>query len=210
MGMSRRRTMRQRANDAVRGAAQRIDDQTGQAAQRAARTLAITVGVLRIPTFVIGVIPVPFIAAILMLGLAGDGAGRVITICVAAIMAVICVMFFWRRERILRAVEDPDQLATELAIMAELASKTQDTRGVLLQISGESGFRLFSRMRGLWSRGKLGERWIRAIGDLPRAKWFGPPRIGTTVALAMAQLWLIPASLIACLFALIAAVSGSL
>lgn len=210
MVFDRRRTMRQRANDAVRAAAARIDDDTGRAAQRAARTLVFTVGLLRVPTLIIGVASVPFIAAVLVLGIAADSLGGIIAVVAGVVMAAVSAVFFWRRRNILEAVQDEGQLATELAIMAELAGKAEETRGVLVQIAGGGGFRVFSRLRGLWSGTRLGQRWIEAIGDLPRAKWFGPPRIGTTVAISIAALWLIPVSFVACLFTLIAAVAGSL
>lgn len=202
--------MRQRANDAVRSAAARIDDRTGRAAEHAARTLVVTVGLLRVPTLIIGIASVPFIIAVLLLGIAADSLGGTIAIVAGVVMAAVTVMFFWRRRNILDAVQDEGQLATELAIMAELAGKAEESRGVLIQIAGGGGFRVFSRLRGLWSGTRLGQRWIEAIGDLPRAKWFGPPRIGTTVAMSIAALWLIPVSFIACLFTLIAAVAGSL
>lgn len=210
MGRNRRRSMRQRANEAVAAAAQRIDDSTGQAAGRAAHTLALTVRVLRVPTAVIGVIPIPFIVAVLLLGVQGSGLGSIIAVIGGAIMAVLSGLFFIRRQQLLNAVDDPEQLATELAIMAELSGRTHDGRGVLLQIAGDSGFAVFSRLRRLWSAAQPDGHWIRGIGDLPRAKWFGPPRIGTTIMLSISALWLIPISVIACLFTFIAVVAGSL
>lgn len=206
--MNQRRTTRQRTNDAMRSAAARIDDQTGQTARRAAGALAVTVGVLRIPSLVIGVLPFPFIAAVLLMGAGGDSVGHVFTVLVAVAMAAVSALFFWRRQRMLTAVDDPEQLASELAIMSELAAKDNDSRTVLLQIAGDGGYRAFSRMRGLWTAGR--GPWMRAIGELPRAKWFGPPRVGTTVTVSIAALWLIPVSVVVCLFTLIAVAAGSL
>ena len=46
-------------------------------------------------------------------------------------------------------------------------------------------------------------------GDLPRARYFVPPKIGTTVTLAIASLWLVPVSVVVALFAVIGSVAGS-
>ena len=52
-------------------------------------------------------------------------------------------------------------------------------------------------------------RWIEGVGDLPRARYFVPPKIGTTVTLSIAALWLVPISLVVALFAVIGSVAGA-
>jgi hypothetical protein len=53
-------------------------------------------------------------------------------------------------------------------------------------------------------------RWIEGVGDLPRARYFVPPKIGTTVTVTLAALWLVPVSIVVALFAVIGTVAGSL
>jgi len=51
--------------------------------------------------------------------------------------------------------------------------------------------------------------WIEDVGDLPRARYFVPPKIGTTVTIAIASLWLVPVSIVVAVFAVIGTVAGS-
>lgn len=52
-------------------------------------------------------------------------------------------------------------------------------------------------------------RWIDGIGDLPRARYFAPPKIGTTVSVTMAALWLIPVSIVVAVFAAIGSIASA-
>jgi hypothetical protein len=52
-------------------------------------------------------------------------------------------------------------------------------------------------------------RWIEGVGDLPRARYFVPPKIGTTVTVAIAALWLVPVSIVVAFLAVIGTVAGS-
>ncbi len=198
------------ANETAGTWAHRIDDQTGEVAHRAARVIAVSVRALRIPTAIIWAIPVPFIVLVLFLSVMADGGARVIGLILGLAMAAVSGAFFGRRRRILQAVEDPDKLATELGIMISLSDKVNDTRGTLSQLAGGGGWRLFSRLKGVWSGVAMTGRWIDGIGDLPRARYFAPPKIGTTVSVAVASLWLIPISIVMALLALIASLASAL
>lgn len=206
---SRRPSWGERTNSTVHGMASRVDDQTGEVAQRAASVISLAVTVLRIPTFLLLVIPVPFVLATFALALAADGAGRVIGLVVVAVMATVWGLFARRRQRILQAAAEPTALATELGIAVSLSDKVDETRGALTTIAGGGGWRVFSRLRGLWRGAGMTGRWIDQVGDLPRARYFVPPRIGTTVTMTVAALWLVPISVVVALFAVIGAVAGT-
>ncbi|MGA9101248.1 hypothetical protein, partial [Aeromicrobium sp.] len=148
-------------------------------------------------------------AATLLLALTAEGAGRTIGLVVGLIMAAISFAFGARRQRILRAVEEPTALATELGIAVSLSGKVDETRNALTQIAGGGGWRVLSRLRGVWSGVGMTGRWIEGVGDLPRARYFVPPKIGTTVTIAIASLWLVPVSILVALFAVIGTVAGS-
>lgn len=189
--------------------AARVDGQTGEVAQRATSVIVLAVRVLRIPTLLVLIAPLPFIAATLLLAVNAEGAGRVIGLVVGLVMAVVSFAFGARRQRILRAVEEPTALATELGIAVSLSGKVDETRTALTQIAGGGGWRVLSRLRGVWSGVGMTGRWIEGVGDLPRARYFVPPKIGTTVTIAIASLWLVPVSIVVALFAVIGSVAGS-
>jgi hypothetical protein len=134
----------------------------------------------------------------------------VVILVIGVAMAIVAGAFWGRRHKILQAVEEPDKLATELGIMISLSDKVDETRGALSQIAGGGGWRIFSRLRGAWHGVGMTGRWIDGISDLPRARYFGPPKIGTTVTVAVAALWLVPISIVVALFALIGTIAGSL
>jgi len=198
------------ANSAVGGFASRVDDQTGEVAHRVAGVIAVAVRVLRVPTAVLQVVPLPFIAATLALGLVADGGVRIVVLVAGVVMAAVSAAFWARRRAVLRAVEEPDKLATELGIAISLSDKVDETRGALERVAGGGGWRLFDRLKGAWGGMSMTGRWIDGIGDLPRARYFVPPRIGTTVTITIAALWLVPISVVVALFALIGTIAGSL
>ena len=198
------------ANSAVGGFASRVDSQTGEVAHRVAGVITVAVRVLRLPTAILQVAPVPFILATLMLGLVADGGVRIVVLIAGVVMAAVSGAFWLRRRNILRAVDDPDKLATELGIAISLSDKVDETRGALERIGGGGGWRLFDRLKGAWGGMTMTGRWIDGVGDLPRARYFVPPKIGTTVTLTMAALWLVPISVVVALFALIGTLAGSL
>lgn len=208
--MSRRqRTWGQTANAAVVDLAGRVDLQTAEVAQRAASVLAFAVRVLRWPTLLLLLAPLPFHAVTLVLALRADGVMRALGLTAFAVLAAVSVTFAVRRFRILRAAGDPQALGTELGIAVSLSERVDDTRSVLTGILSGSGWRIFARLRSLWRGIGMTARWIDDVGDLPRARYFVPPKIGTTVTLVIASLWLIPASAACAALSVVAAVARS-
>ena len=206
---SRRTSWGARANRGVNDMAAQVDGQTGEVAQRATSVIVLAVRVLRIPTLLVLIAPIPFVAATLLLAVNADGLGRAIGLVVGLLMAAISFAFGARRQRILRAVEEPTALATELGIAVSLSGKVDETRTALTQIAGGGGWRVLSRLRGVWSGVGMTGRWIEGVGDLPRARYFVPPKIGTTVTVAIASLWLVPVSIVVAFLAVIGTVAGS-
>lgn len=210
MQWRRTKSLGHNANTAVGNWANTVDDQTGQAAQRLAPVIVMSVRALRIPTAMVLWIPVPFIAILLLLALRADAGARVFGLAIGLVMLAVAGAFWGRRRRILQAVEEPDKLATELGIMISLSDKVGETRGTLALLAGGGGWRVFSRLQAVWRGTTMTGRWIDGISDLPRARYFGPPKIGTTVAVTMAALWLIPISIVVALFAAIGSLAGSI
>jgi len=198
------------ANAAVNDFAARADGRAIEVAERAAQVIVVAVRVLRIPTAVVGAAAVPFIAATLVLGLLADGVGAVLILAAGVVMAIVSACFWGRRHRVLAAVEDPARLASELAVMITMTGKVDETRGVLTQVAGGGGWRVLGRLRGIWQGTQMTGRWIDQIGDLPRARYFGPPKLGTTITISVAALWLVPISVVVALFAVVGTVAGSL
>lgn len=197
-------------NAAVNDFASRVDGRTTEVAARAAQTIAVAVRLLRIPTAVIASLSIPFIVTTLVLGLVADGVVRFLILSVGVAMAAVNAMFWARRRKVMQAVEDPDRLATELGVMLAMTGKVEETRGALTQIAGGGGWRILGRLRGVWQGTQMTGRWIDEIGDLPRARYFGPPKIGTTISISIATLWLIPVSVVVALFSLVGTIAGSI
>jgi hypothetical protein len=189
--------------------AARVDGQTGEVAQRATAVIVLAVRVLRIPTLLVLIAPLPFIAATLLLAANTSGPGRTVGLVVGLLMAAVSLVFGIRRHRIMRAIDEPSALATEFGIAVSLSGKVDETRGALAQIAGGGGYRVLSRLRGAWSGVSMPVHWIEEVGDLPRARYFVPPKIGTTVTLAIAALWLVPVSVVVALLAVIGVLAGS-
>ena len=208
--MRSRRSWGARANRGVEDMAARVDGQTGEVAQRATQVIVLAVRVLRIPTLLVLIAPIPFIAATLLLAVNAEGPGRTIGLIAGLLMAAVTIAFGARRQRILRAVEEPTALATELGIAVSLSGKVDETRTALTQIAGGGGWRVLSRLRGVWSGVGMTGRWIDSVGDLPRARYFVPPKIGTTVTIAIASLWLVPISVVVALFTAIGSLASVL
>ncbi len=201
--------MGSRANRAVDGMTARIDGQTAEASTRAAQVITLAVRLLRWPTLALLVLPLPFIAGLLMIAIVEGSGVRWVALGVAVVLGLVSFVFGFRRWRILQAVTEPDRLATELGIAVSMSGKVEDARGALLQITGgDGGTRVFSRLRGVWNTVGLSGKWIDSVGDLPRARYFFPPRIGTTVTMAFAAAWVVPISFIAFLLVGIAALAN--
>lgn len=205
-----RRSLGEQANAAVKGFTSKMDGQTAEVAQRAAKTIVVAVRLLRIPTAAVGLLSVPFIVTTLVLGWLADGAAGWVIVVAGVAMAVIDGLFWARRRMILAAVAEPDQLATELGILVSMSGKVDETRGALAQIAGGGGWRILARLRGVWAGAQMTGHWIEGVDDLKRARYFAPPKIGTTVTIAVAALWLVPISIVVALFALVGTAAGSL
>lgn len=183
-------------NGGIDRMAGQVDGQTSQVAQHAARVLAVAVRLLRWPTLALLCAPIPFELVLLGLSLSADGWVRVLGLIVVALLAAVTVTFGVRRHRILGAVAEPAALGTELGIAVSLSERVDDARDVLGQVVGGGGRQVFRRLRGLWRGISTTGRWIESVGDLPRARYFVPPKIGTTVALTWAAAWIIPVSIV--------------
>lgn len=197
-----------RVNAAVEQLAHRVDDQTGEVARNAAHLLAFAIRILRWPSLALLVLPIPFIGALALIALASDTTWLTV---VAALVAVGCAAvsfgFGLRRFHILKAGEDPDRLATELGVAVALSDDVDDAREALGQlVSGgtRTGFGVFNRLKGLWAVTGTGADVLTDATDLPHARWFFPPKIGTTVTLFFAALWNVPVAFGSCLILAIA------
>ena len=195
-----------RVNAAVGGFTARVDGQTEVAAARAAQALRLAVRLLRWPSLGVMVVSWPFLAGLAIVSLLADDTWlSVLSGLIAGVGVVLSGAFAWRRQRIIAAVEDEQQLATELGIAVEMSDDVGEARLVLGQLAGASGgLRVFSRLQGLWRGFGLGPDVLQDAADLPRARWFFPPKVGTTVTLFLAVLWLVPVSFVSCLLLAIA------
>lgn len=209
MAWRRTQSLGKNANEKVNAWASKVDDQTGQVARQAARAIVVAVTALRIPSAIVLFVPVPFILLELLLALNADGGAHIFGLVVGLAMATVSLAFGGRRRKILQAVDDPEKLATELGIMISLSDKVGETRTTLSKLAGGGGWRLFSRLQALWSGTRMTGRWIEGIGDLPRARYFAPPKIGTTVSVTVAALWLIPISVIIAIFTVIGSIASA-
>lgn len=205
-----RRSWRDRTNRAVHDATSRVDGQTADAARRAVAVIVPTVRLLRVPSLLLVLAPLPFLLATVALGLAAGGSVGTVLAVVALVVALAPGAFAVRRMRLLKAVEEPEQLATELGIAVAMSDRVEEARGALTSIAGGGGLRFMSRLKGVWSGIGMTGRWIDGVDDLARARWFVPPKIGTTVSIIIATLWSVPVSALLAFFTTVAAVAGSL
>lgn len=187
-----------------------MDDTSGESTRRAAAVIVSAVRLLRWPTAALVGLPVPFIATTILIGVLADGAVGWVIVAAGLLMAAVTVAFALRRRRVLGAVSDPEALAAELRVMVNLTGRVQQTGDVLSGIAGGGGWRVLGRLRGLWQGANLPVRWMDEVGDLPRARYFAPPKIGTTVTLAVAAAWLVPISILVTVLAAIGALAGSI
>ncbi|MFT4298937.1 MAG: hypothetical protein QM597_04780 [Aeromicrobium sp.] len=199
-----------RTNDAVNRMAARVDDQTGKAAGRAAQAITVAVRLLRIPTAILLVAPFPFLVVMAASSISLGGTAGLVFGIVTALLTLVPLAFGWRRRQIVKAVAEPEALGTELGIMVNLSERADETRGVLEQLAGGGGSRLFSRLRAAWRGVTLPGHWIEGVGDLPNARHFAPPRIGITVSLTIATLWVVLISVVGAVLLAIAALARAL
>lgn len=187
-----------------------MDTQTSEVAQRAASVLAFAARVLRWPSLVLLLAPVPLHLVTLVLALRADGVGRAVGLVAFALLAAVSTAFGVRRSRILHAARDAPALGTELGIAVSLSDRVDDTRDVLAGVLSGGGWRIFARLRSLWRGVGMTGRWINEVGDLPRARYFVPPKIGTTVTVVVASLWLIPVSAACAALSVVAALARAI
>ncbi|MGA8851837.1 MAG: hypothetical protein WB508_08965 [Aeromicrobium sp.] len=197
-------------NRAAHEAAQRIDDTTGESAQRAAVVITSAVRLMRWPTAALLWLSGPFIIATIMIGWAADGSMGWVILGLGLLMAAVAGAFAVRRNRVLHAVADPEVLAAELRVMVNLTGRTQQAGAVFRDITGGDGWRVLGRLRGLWRGATLPATWVQQVGELPRARYFAPPKIGTTVTLSVAAAWLVPISIVVAALSAIGALAGSI
>jgi hypothetical protein len=195
-----------RVNAAVGGLAGRVDGQTAEVAARAAKVLTLAVRVLRWPTLALLVVAAPFVLGLAAISLAADDTWlRVVAGVLATAGALVWGAFALRRHRILTAVQDEQTFATELGVAVAMSDDVGEAREALGQLAGTSGgVRVFSRLSGLWRGLGVGPGVLQGANDLPRARWFFPPKIGATITLTIAALWLVPVSFVSCLLLAIA------
>lgn len=196
------------ANRAVDGLTSRIDGQTAEVSARAAQVIALAVRVLRWPTLVFLILPLPFTAVVVAAAVFSDGLLQWIAAVVALGLAAVSIALGVRRYMILKAVEDEESLASELAIAVSLSERVDETREALGELTDQSGPRIFSRLSGLWHTAGVGTHLITGIGDLPKAKYFFPPKVGSTVAISIAAAWLIPVAVVCAVILGIAAIAN--
>lgn len=195
-----------RVNAAVDGLTSRVDGQSQDAARRAARVIVPTVRLLRWPSLIVMVAAWPFLAGLAVVALAADDTWlKVLAGALALVGIAVSAAFALRRQHLLNAVEDEQQLATELGIAVALSDDVGEARLALGQLAGTGGgLRVLSRLKGAWRTMGVGPGVLASVDDLRHARWFLPPRIGTTVTLLFGALWLVPVSFVACLLLLIA------
>lgn len=196
-----------RVNAAVDGLASRVDGQTADVARRAAPVIALAVRLLRWPTLLVLAAAWPFLAGLTLVAVTADDTWlQVLAGVLAGVGVLWSAAFGLRRRRLLDSVSDEPQFATELGIAVSLSDDVGEARDALGQLAGTSGgVRVFSRLKGLWRGLGVGPGVLQSIDDLPRARWFFPPKVGTTVTLFLGALALVPISFVACLLLAIAA-----
>lgn len=205
--MRRVRRIGMAANRAAEGIAARVDTASPQVTSRLAGMLSLAVTVLRFPSLALWVIVWPFIALTLAIAASGSGGLRVLGLVVGLAMAAVSVAFGLRRRALLAAVADREAFAAELHTALNLTHLVGNATGALERLAAGGGWRLFSRLRAAWRTVTLPVHWIDEIAALPRARYFVPPKLGTTVALIYAALWLVPVALIVAILTTVIAIA---
>lgn len=205
--MRRVRSIGRAANRAAESVAKRVDTASPMVTNRLAQVLGLAVTLLRWPSLAVWVIPWPFVATTLAIAASGSGGLRPVGVVVGLAMAGVSVAFGLRRRAVLAAVSDREAFAAELHAALSLTRLAGDATGALERMAAGGGWRLFSRLKGAWRSISLPVHWIDEIGELPRARYFVPPKLGTTVALTYAGLWLVPISVIVAILTTVIAVA---
>ena len=197
-----------RTNETVNAWASKVDGPTGLAARDATGALVLAVRVLRWPTLFLLVITAPILIATGLIAGLSDGPVATIAAIVLAVEVIVWGAFSWRRLQILRAIEDPEDLATQIGVAAQMSGRPAEIAGELTSLAKQGGVKLMSRLRAMWSRKDPDVVWIRNVSDLDRARWFFPPTIGHTALMAVAMLWLVPVSAVVGFLLFVAAIAN--
>lgn len=197
-----------RTNQTVNAWAAKVDGPTGIAARDAASVVSLSIKILRWPTLLMLILVVPLVAATGVIALLNDGLIATIATAIFVIELLWTGAFAWRRQQILWAIDDTDSLASQIAVAAEMSGRPQEITGELTSLNRATGQKMWSKLRGLWSKTSNDAVWIRRVQDLDRAKWFFPPSIGRTIMLSMGMLWLVPISAFTTFVLFVAAIAN--
>jgi hypothetical protein len=173
----------------------KVDGETSQVARRAVNVVVPTVRLARFPAYVLIGLTGLFTLGTAAIGFSHSGSVWFVVGLAGLVGAVAVALFAWRCFNFLQAVAEPEQLATEFGIAVSLSSRVDETRGALIQMaSGGTEHSWWERAKGALRTASLPASVIEGIGDLPRAKYFFAPKVGTTVLLTVMMLWLVPIS----------------
>ena len=197
-----------KTNEAMNGWASKVDGPTGIAARDAAGVITLGVKILRWPSLALLVLVAPALAATGLIAVLNDGVIGSIAAGLGVAEIAIWALFAWRRQQILTAIDDPDALATQIGVAAEMSGRPEEIAGALTSLSAHSGPRIWERLRSTWSKTQPDAVWIRQVSDLDRARWFFPPSVGRTMTLAVAMLWLVPVSAVSTFLLFVAAIAN--
>lgn len=197
-----------RTNETVNAWAAKVDGPTGLAARDAAGVLVFSMKILRWPTWFLLAFSAPLLAGTALMALLNEGAIAAVAGVVFGLELFVWVAFAWRRQRILQAIDDPEALATQIGVAAEMSGRPEEITGVLTTLSKQGGSRIMTRLRSLWSKTPADATWIRRVSDLDRARYFFPPSIGRTTLLTLAMLWLVPLSVLATFLLFVASIAN--
>ncbi|WP_098484599.1 hypothetical protein [Georgenia soli] len=153
-----------------------------------APVLALAVRVLRLPSLLLGLLPVLPLVVLTWLASGWDSPARQIGLVVAALGGAAVVFFLVRRARYLRATQDVGALAEDLVALTDLADLDADLGEALRSVIARGGLRVMSRIRGFWKLVSFPSRIDDHVDSLQRLRWFLPPLIGTTVTLVHLQI----------------------
>lgn len=197
-----------KTNEAMNRWAAKVDGPTGIAARDAAGVISLGVKILRWPTLALLVLVAPSLAATGLIAALNDGLIGSIAAVVVVVELGVWVLFAWRRQQILTAIDDTNALASQIGVAAEMSGRPAEIAGVLTTLNANSGPRIWNRLRSTLSKTQTDAVWIRQVSDLDRARWFFPPSVGRTMTLAVAMLWLVPVSAVSTFLLFVAAIAN--
>lgn len=148
---------------------------------------AMAVRVLRLPSLVLALVPVPPLVVLAWLASGWSSPARAIGLAVSALGCAAVVVFLVRRARYRQATRDVAALADDLIAFTDLGDLDADLGEALQSVIARGGLRLMSRIRGFWRLVSFPSRLEDHVDSLERLRWFLPPLIGTTVTLVHVQ-----------------------